>query len=83
VVSRVANPVLLHPDGIHFLESDFLLYAAGTLFCLEIKNYKGTIYYADDNQAQIVQQKIGRYGEEIPANGTEIHSGRPRALSFT
>jgi hypothetical protein len=67
VVSRIANPVLLHPDGLHFFESDFLVYAAGTLFCLEIKNYKGTIYYANDDGAQIVQQKIGRYGEEIPA----------------
>jgi Nuclease-related domain len=67
VVSRIANPVLPHPDGFHFFESDFLVYAAGTLFCLEIKNYRGTIYYADGDQAQIVQEKIGRYGEEIPS----------------
>ena len=66
VVKRIANPVLSHPDGVHFFESDFLVYAAGTLFCLEIKNYRGAIYYADGDQAQIIQQKVGRYGEEIP-----------------
>lgn len=68
VVSRVANPVLPHPNKPNlFLESDFLLYAAGTLFCLEIKNYRGIICPANGDPGQIVQQKIGRYGEEIPA----------------
>jgi hypothetical protein len=68
VLSRIANPVLPHPSVPNlFLESDFLVYAAGTLFCLEIKNYKGIIYYPNADKAQIVQQKIGRYGENIPA----------------
>jgi len=68
VVSYIANPVLPHPKNANlFLESDFFLYAAGTLFCVEIKNYRGIIYAADGNPGQIVQQKIGRYGEEIPA----------------
>lgn len=68
VVSCIANPVLPHPnDSNLFLESDFFLYAAGTLFCVEIKNYRGIIYADNNDPGQIVQQKIGRYGEEIPA----------------
>jgi hypothetical protein len=68
VVGLIANPVLPHPSRPHlFLESDFLVYAAGTLFCLEIKNYKGIISYANREQTEIAQQKIGRYGEDIPA----------------
>lgn len=68
VVTRIANPVLPHPNGSQlFLESDFLVYAAGTVFCVEIKNYRGIIFPAENYPSQIVQQKIGRYGEEIPA----------------
>ncbi|GCF10066.1 nuclease-related domain-containing protein [Dictyobacter arantiisoli] len=40
------NPILPHPrkPGF-FLESDFLVYAHGALFCVEIKNYRGRVYY--------------------------------------
>ena len=67
VAAYVANPVLPHPsNGQKYLETDLLVYAAGTLFCVEIKNYRGIISHASD-PGQIVQQKIGRYGEAIPA----------------
>jgi hypothetical protein len=67
VASYVANPVLPHPNnGQKYLETDLLVYAAGTLFCVEIKNYRGVISHASaSDPGQIVQQKIGRYGEAI------------------
>ena len=42
VTAYVANPVLPHPNnGQKYLETDLLVYAAGTLFCVEVKNYRG------------------------------------------
>ena len=75
VAAYVANPVLPHPNnGQKYLETDLLVYAAGTLFCVEIKSYRGVISHASD-PGQIVQQKIGRYGEAIPA---KRHQNPPR-----
>jgi hypothetical protein len=66
IVSYVRNPVLPHPNDSHLvLETDFVVYASGNLFCLEIKNYKGRISYADPQHSRIIQQKEGRYGESI------------------
>ena len=68
VAAYVANPVLPHPNNRQkYPETDLLVYAAGTLFCAEIKNYRGVISHALGDPGQIVQQKIGRYGEAIPA----------------
>lgn len=52
VIRDVANvcymhsPIIPHPrkPGF-FLESDFLVYTRGVLFCVEIKNYRGRVYY--------------------------------------
>ena len=40
------NPIVPHPTkpGL-FLESDFLIYTQGSLFCVEIKHFKGCLYY--------------------------------------
>jgi hypothetical protein len=44
VAAYVANPVLPHPNNAQkYLETDLLVYAAGTLFCVEIKTYRGVI----------------------------------------
>ena len=76
VAAFVANPVLPHPNnGRKYLETDLLVYAAGTLFCVEIKNYRGVISHALGEPGQIVQQKIGRYGEAIPAKLLSTPSG--------
>ena len=42
----INNPIMPHPTkpGL-FLESDFLIYTQGNLFCVEIKRYKGRLYY--------------------------------------
>src|SRR5215469_5475684 len=68
VVAYVTNPVLSHPNnGQKYLETDLLVYAAGNVFCVEVKNYRGVISHVLGDPGQIVQQKIGRYGEAIPA----------------
>ncbi len=44
--SYLRNPILPHPRKPgYFLETDFLVYAHGALFCVEIKNYRGRVYY--------------------------------------
>lgn len=41
------NRILKSPyNKKHFLEIDAIVYHNNTIFCIEIKNYKGTIYYA-------------------------------------
>ena len=55
VAAYVANPVLPHPNnGQKYLETDLLVYAAGTLFCVEVKNYRGVISHALGDPGQIV-----------------------------
>lgn len=42
----IRNPMIPHPTqrGL-FLETDFLVYMQGNLYCVEIKNYRGQVYY--------------------------------------
>jgi hypothetical protein len=42
----IRNPLLQHPrkPGV-FFETDLLVYENGTLFCIEIKNFRGRVYY--------------------------------------
>ena len=44
--SYIRNPMIPHPTrrGL-FLETDFLVYMQGSLYCVEIKNYRGQVYY--------------------------------------
>jgi len=45
------NRILKSPyNKHHFLEIDAVIYHNNTIFCTEIKNYKGTIYYAANVQ---------------------------------
>src|ERR1700737_1388967 len=42
----IRNPMIPHPrrPGL-FLETDFLVYVQGSLYCVEVKNYRGRVYY--------------------------------------
>jgi len=42
----IRNPIIPHPTkrGL-YLETDFLVYVRGTLYCVEIKNFRGRVYY--------------------------------------
>lgn len=45
------NRILKSPyNKHHFLEIDAIIYHNNTIFCVEMKNYKGTIYYAANFQ---------------------------------
>ncbi len=65
------NRILKSPfNKHHFLEIDAIVYYKNTIFCIEIKNYKGTIYYAanfkDDTfesykDNKIIQLKTDRH----------------------
>ena len=42
----IRNPIIPHPAKRgFFLETDFLVYIRGILYCVEIKNYRGRVYY--------------------------------------
>jgi hypothetical protein len=48
----VFNPIVPIPGKPgRFNESDFLIYAYGSLFCVEIKNWRGSVYYPPANWA--------------------------------
>jgi len=42
----VRNPMIPHPrkPGL-FLETDFLVYRQGIMYCVEVKNFQGRVYY--------------------------------------
>lgn len=67
----LTNPILPHPSkpGL-FLESDLLLFTQGNLFCIEIKTYKGRLFYpyvpgVGFDDSRLLQEKMGKYGEGI------------------
>ncbi len=47
-------------------ETDHLVLWAGTVFIVEIKNYTGTLRWAGDGSSELIQMKVGNYGEAIP-----------------
>lgn len=57
----VNNPIVPHPTkpGL-FLESDFLIYTWGSLFCVEIKHYKGRLFYPTRERVGQVSPTRGR-----------------------
>ena len=72
LAAYVANPVLPHPINCQkYLETDLVVYAAGNLFCVEVKNYRGVISHASD-PGQIVQQKIGAIVRRFQQSCTRI-----------
>lgn len=44
-VTFLRGPMMIFPSG-GFKELDFLVYTGGTLFCIEVKNWLGTVSYA-------------------------------------
>ena len=71
ILSRVTNPIIPPSHGrTRALESDFLVYTQGALFCIEIKHYKGKISYASgapnaQHPPALLQEKTGKYGERF------------------
>ena len=46
-------------------ETDHIVLSEGTIFVVEVKNYKGRLLWADDKRSNLLQIKSGRYGESI------------------
>ncbi len=54
----------LHSGG-RICETDHVVLSEGTIFVVEVKNYKGRLVRADDKGSYLIQIKTGRYGESI------------------
>ena len=53
-----------HPGG-RVRETDHLVLVGGTVFVVEVKNYKGLLVWEDASRGGLLQIKTGRYGETI------------------
>jgi hypothetical protein len=73
ILSRVTNPIIppSHQQRYH-LESDFLVYAYGNLFCIEIKRYKGRITYAPREQQDGVAGRSWSYRFSPTRQGSSV-----------
>ncbi|MBO0795819.1 MAG: NERD domain-containing protein, partial [Ktedonobacteraceae bacterium] len=67
------SPLLLFPRG-GFKEADFLLYTGGVLFCIEVKNWLGSVVYPPRTVASSFGQARQAGGFDTTAM---IHRGRP------
>lgn len=63
----VHNRIVPHPEqSRRFLEADAIIYAEGSLFCVEVKRYRGTLGWLDDGgKRRLLQLKPGNYGEGV------------------
>ncbi len=63
----IRNPILPHPRKQGFyLETDFLVYIRDTLFCVEIKNYRGKVYYPARYRTTTVQKGWFIFKRNVP-----------------
>jgi Nuclease-related domain len=63
---HVPNAIVpsMHPDGrVH--EIDHVVLVGGTIFIVEVKNYKGWLIWEDSTRNGLLQIKTGRYGEAV------------------
>lgn len=63
----VRNPIIPHPTrpGI-FFETDFLVYMRGILFCVEIKNFRGRVYYPVRYRTTFVEKGWFIFKRHVP-----------------
>jgi len=61
------NPIIPHPKkpGI-FFETDFLVYMRGILFCVEIKNFRGKVYYPARYRTVFVEKGWFIFKRRVP-----------------
>jgi Holliday junction resolvase-like predicted endonuclease len=55
-------------------EIDHVVLVGGTIFIVEVKNYKGRLVWEDSTRNGLLQIKTGRYGEAVEAK----ESKKPR-----
>lgn len=64
----IHNPIVPHPAKAgQFLETDAIVYGEGSLFCVEVKRYRGWLHwsYAGNGKRELLQRKPGNYGEAV------------------
>ncbi|MBV8905875.1 MAG: NERD domain-containing protein [Acidobacteriia bacterium] len=61
---HIPNAVVPSANG-GYCETDRLVLVGGTIFVVEVKNYKGRIVWEDASERRLMQWKIGHYGETI------------------
>ena len=63
---HVPNPIVpsAQPNG-RVRETDHVMLVGGTVFVVEVKNYKGRMVWEDSTHHRLLQMKTGRYGESI------------------
>ncbi len=71
-----------HPGG-RVRETDHVVLVGGTVFVVEVKNYKGRLIWEDFNQDGLVQIKIGRYGESIEPKKAKNPLVQARSYVYT
>src|SRR5664279_5156876 len=60
-VSHVPNAVIPAQPGHRHRETDHVVYWGGTVFVVEVKNYKGKLIWADAAHEALLHLKTGRF----------------------
>lgn len=67
IACYIRNPIIPHPRKRgYFLETDFLVYTRGTLYCVEIKNLRGKVYYPPIYRTAYVSRGWFIFKREVP-----------------
>jgi hypothetical protein len=83
VAAFVANPVLPHPNnGRKYLETDLLVYAAGTLFCVEIKNYAALSHMLLASQGRSSSRRLGAMVRRFPQSSYPLRQAKGFVLNL-
>lgn len=77
---HISNVVVPMNDGAgHWKETDHVVLWGGTVFIVEVKNDKGLLRWAGEEDSDLVQFKTGNYGEAIapkPARNPALQAKR-------
>lgn len=61
---HIANAVVPSANG-RYCETDHVVLVGGTVFIVEVKNYKGRLVWEDAGERGLMHWKTGNYGETI------------------
>jgi hypothetical protein len=61
---HIVNAVVPSANG-SYCETDHVVHIGGTIFIVEVKNYKGRLVWEDSTERGLMHWKTGNYGETI------------------
>ena len=77
------NPIVPIPGKPgRFNESDFLIYAYGNLFCIEIKNWRGRVYYQPANMVYGTGFNRSRIRQQTKTDDDTSHVVQERSARY-